>query len=381
MTASAMRSLGIELFKRLHADENVLVSPYSLWSALAMLQPGARGAALAELTKVLGLDDVAAVTAMTTALAARAEPTPQQRSGIERGWLKGDFGFHLEIANALWIQAGYRIRADYAAAVTRAFAADPRPVDFAGAPVAACDAINRWASDKTHGRIRSIIDPNGMVAAMRGMLANAIYFKAAWADEFWPHNTKPKPFRLVGGGTKSVATMARVAWLLHADTPDFVAVQLPYVNPDVAMTILVPKAANIADADRALTSGRVDAVVAAMAGKEVALELPKFTFETSLQLGRQLAAVGLAQTLGAGADLSGISEEPGFAVGDVVHKTFVAVDEKGTEAAAVTAIAVAGAAPMAKPKPVEVKVDRPFYVLVRDLPTGALLFFGRVVEP
>jgi serpin B len=380
LVVHATRALGVDLYQRVREQAgNLLVSPYSVWMALAMLVPGARGKTLEALGAVLGITDVEPVKTLGRALAAREEMTPHQKSMVEAGYLKGSFGFHLDVANKLWVQHGYRIRPAYAQALADGFGVDPAPVDFAGAPDAACDAINRWVNDRTRGKIKDIISPTAMVPALRALLANAIYFKAGWADEFNERGTQPLPFKLLDGSTATVPLMWRTAWYGHAEVDGVTAIQLPYIQPDVAMVVLAPKAGAFADVERTLTVGVLDKIVGALAVKMVDLKIPKFKFSTSLSLGAPLRAIGLAPVMQGAADLSGISEEPGFGVGEVLHKTFIAVDEKGTEAAAVTAVALAGSA--MPPKPVQVVIDRPFYVLIRDIPTGTALFFGRVVDP
>jgi serpin B len=376
----ATRALGIDLYHRVRSEAgNLLISPYSVWLALAMLVPGARGATLEALGAVLGITDVEPVRALGRALAARKEMTAHQKTMVDQGYLKGSFGFHLDVANKLWVQNGYRIRPEYAQRLAEAFGVDPAPVDFAGAPAAACDAINRWVNDQTRGRIPTIVSAPQISPVLRALLANAIYFKAAWADEFNERGTQPLPFKLLDGSTATVPLMWRRGWYSHAEVDGITAVQLPYIQPDVAMVVLAPAAGAFADVEGRLTIGVLDAVVGALAAKQVDLKIPKFKFDTSLAIGRALKEIGLAPVMQGSADLSGISEEPGFGVGEVLHKTFIAVDEKGTEAAAVTAVMLAGAG--MPPKPVSVVIDRPFYVLIRDVPTGTALFFGRVVDP
>ena len=371
-------TLAVDLYRQLASTPgNLLVSPHSVWMALAMLLPGARGRTHQQLALGLGVADIAAVAEVTRELAKRSEPTQWQRDAVARGWTKDDggFGFHLQSANKLWIQRGYPIHTAYAQALATGFGVDPQAVDFQGAPDAACAAINRWVSDQTHGLIPTIVDAPALIANVRALLANAVYFKAAWADEFHERATAPKPFRLLDGTTAHVPTMRRTAALAHGEDADAVAVAVPYINPDVAMIAIVPR-----DFDRfEPTAARLAGILAGLTPKQVDLELPRFKFENSLSIAAALRAVGFDDVLSPRADLSGISSEEGFHIGEVLHKTFIKVDEKGTEAAAVTAMMFAGAGP--PPKPVVVKVDRPFYVIIRDAPTNTIFFFGRVVDP
>lgn len=374
----------LDLFRQVRGSSgNVLISPYSVWVALAMLHPGARGPTRDALATALGIEDVEAVRAIAAALASRAEPDAREQQAVQRGWQKAEaIGFHLSVANKLWVQTGYRIRAEYGAALAAAFGVDPAPVDFAGAPGPACDAINRWVDDQTRGRIKDIVSPDALPPALRGLLANAIYFKAGWQHEFNEYGTKPGPFYLLDGTTAQVPIMRVMRSFAYAKVDGVDVVELPYVKPEVAMIVLAPPRGGMPDFEqRTLTAAWLERIPGALASTRIALSMPKFTFASTLSLGAALKAIGFAPVMTPGADLSGISDEPGFGVGEVLHKTFIAVDEHGTEAAAVTAIAVAGAAPMRQPDPLVVDIDRPFYLMIRDKPTGTILFLGRVADP
>jgi serpin B len=379
--AAATRALALDLYAELRgAPGNLMLSPYSIWTALAMLVPGARGATRDQLADRLGLADVSVLTELVRVLATRAQPTAQQLRMVEQGFLNADsLGFMFEVANQLWIQAGYRITPDYGIQVSALFGVDPATADFAGAPDAAAAAINHWVGDRTHGKIQQIVDRGSISPSLRAVLANAIYFKASWGTEFPPHSTQPGAFHLADGTTATVPLMRRIAPFAYAEDADFTAIQLPYIQDAVAMVVLVPKARALADADRALALPRLDALCQRLAFAQLDLTLPRFRFESSHRIADALRAAGLDVVLSSAADFSAISDEAGFGIGEVLHKTFIAVDEQGTEAAAVTAVMLAGSA--APPKPRVVRVDRPFYFLIRDVPTGTALFFGRVADP
>jgi serpin B len=381
---NATRAMAIDLYRQVRGSQpgNLLISPYSIWMAVAMLHPGARGKSRDALSRVLGIDDVAAVAALGRELAKRREPAEWQKNMIERGYAQAtSYGFHLDVANKLWVQTGYRIKPEYGQQLADAFGVDPAPVDFANAPGAACDAINRWVNDQTRGKIRDIVSPMVITPLLRAILANAIYFKAGWADEFNESVTRPEPFKLLDGSKVTVPLMRKMASYRHAEVDGATVIELRYIQPDVAMVVIAPKAGTFADVEKKLTTAWYDKAIGALgdAYPTIDLRLPKFRFETGMSIAKSLAEIGLADVMVGNADLSGVSDEPGFGVGDVFHKTFIAVDEKGTEAAAVTAMGVAGCG--RPPKPIEVIVDRPFFVAIRDIPTGTELFFGRVVDP
>ncbi len=370
----ALRSLAIDLYQRCRSNEgNLLVSPYSIWLALAMLHPGARGTTREQLSTRLGIENLDPVVALTRELATRAESTASRR--------QGGFGFHLEVANKLWVQTGYRISVDYAQALASAFGVDPAPVDFKGSPALACDAINRWVSDQTHERITKIVSPSTLAADLRAVLANAIYFKAGWANVFKESDTLIGPFYLLDGSVAQTPIMRRTGQYAHSAEGDLRAIELRYVQPDVSMVVILPNAGTFEAADRTLTLAQIDRLIGKLERTEVELELPSFKFKTSLELVEALCALGMDSVFSPTADLSAISDEPGVSVGEVLHETFIAVDERGTEAAAVTAMMLLAAGVSQRPEPVPFHIDRPFYVLIRDIPTGTPLFFGRVLDP
>jgi serpin B len=203
----AVSALGLDLYARHRAGEgNLLLSPYGVWLTLAMLHPGARGKTLAQLSAVLGIKDVGAVAELRRELARRAEPRwwKEERGASDVDeTLPGTFGFHLEEAGKLWVHTGYPIVPAYRSRLAEVFGADPSPLDLAGDPVAACNAINRWVDQQTHSRISEIVSPVSLASLPRGLLVNAISFKAAWANEFEPGETRQSRFHLRGGESVS----------------------------------------------------------------------------------------------------------------------------------------------------------------------------------
>lgn len=368
----ALRGLALDLYQRCRSTGNLVVSPYSIWLALAMLLPGARGKTRDQLASRLGVEELEPVVALMRELATRVEPQDARCEG---------FGFHLDVANKLWVQTGHRISTEYARTLGAAFGVDPAPVDFSGAPAKACEAINRWVSDQTHERITQIVSPGNLTGGLRAVLANAIYFKAAWANEFRKSDTLFGPFYLLDGSVASTPIMRRTGTYAHSADGDLRAIELPYGQPDLSMVVILPKAGTFETVDRMLTLEQIDRLLGKLERTCVELELPSFKFRTSLQLVETLSALGMDAVFSPAADLSAISEDPGFAVDDVRHETFIDVNERGTEAAAATAMMLMVSGPGDRPVPIPFHIDRPFHVLVRDIPTGTPLFFGRVLDP
>ncbi len=354
---------------------NLFFSPYSVSQALAMAWGGARGDTAAQMATVLGLDDVSrphdAFNALSLELAARG-------SGVDAD---GGEKFRLELANSLWGQRGFPLREDYLELLAVDYDAGIHLVDFAGAPLAAGEMINRWVEERTAGRIRDLIAPGSLAAATRLVIANAVYFRAGWSHPFDADATTPAIFHLSSGRRQEVETMSVTGNFPYLSRPDCQVVELPYYGDELAMVIILP-AAGLAAWEPHLDASEIVALTAAMTPARIRLFLPRFQFSWGTRSLRDaLQALGMTAAFDPGqADFSGMDGRRDLFVGDVLHQAFVAVDEKGTEAAAATAVTmeVTGIMPAA---PVVVRVNRPFIFLVRDRETGAVLFLGRVENP
>jgi serpin B len=210
------------------------------------------------------------------------------------------------------------------------------------------------------------------------LLANAIYFKARWAEEFHEAGTRPQPFRLLNGTSVQVPMMRNGGVFSSARDPEIHALQMDYSGGKIGMVVLLPEPGKFEKVSRDLDAARLEGLIAAMNPQQTELSFPKFRVESSFMLSTPLRALRIVRAFQSG-DFSRVSSEPGFFLSEVLHKTYVDVDEKGTEAAAVTMPMMAGSAP---PKRlVQFHVDRPFLFVIRDLPTGTPLFMGRVVDP
>jgi serpin B len=213
----------------------------------------------------------------------------------------------------------------------------------------------------------------------RLVLTNAIYFNAAWDNPFEPNLTEDGPFYLLDGGEVTVPMMRQTESFGYAEGEGYQAVELLYDGRELSMVILLPEAGEFETFEGSLDAARVDAIVAALAHREVALKMPKFEFDSDFSLQDPLVAMGMPDAFAEVADFSGMTGNRDLFIADVIHQAFVSVDEAGTEAAAATAVIMAELAVPAEP--VEVTVDRPFVFLIRDIETGAILFVGRVVNP
>jgi serpin B len=342
--------------------------------ALAMARAGARGATATEMDAVLhalaGDRQAGALNALDLALGSRSG-TFQDQSGKPQV-------VTLNIANAPFGQKGLAIGPAYLDTLASDFGAGLRLVDYAHDPEAARKLINAWVDERTEQRIPELLAPGTVTDLTRLALVNAIYLKAAWATPFEAAQTKPGPFTRTDGSTVDVPMMHSRSSLSYAQGTGWRAVELPYIGGSLAMTVIVPD--DLATFEAGLDAATLSGITGAFSAREVDLTFPRFGVETSADLTTILAALGMGQAFDpARADFSGITTAEQLYISAVVHQANIDVDEKGTEAAAATAVLLGTTAMPAEP--VTLSVDRPFIFLLRDVPTGAIVFMGRVVDP
>jgi serpin B len=339
-----------------------------------MARAGARGQTADEMDTVLraiGSDELAdAVNALDAALASR--------SGTFKDAGGEDHQVALRIANSLFSQHDMALQTAYLDAMASRFGAGVWKVDFAADPEAARIAINAWVADQTEQRIPEILKAGQVTQAMRLALVNAIYLKAPWFNPFDKDQTAKGPFTLADGSTAQVPLMHLLASVPYGSGPGWKAVELPYVGDGLAMTIILPD-------DMAAFQGSLDAaalarIVGSLEPTKVNLTLPAFDTESRAELSELLKAMGMPAAFDGGtADFSGITAEERLYIGFVIHQANITVDEAGTEAAAATVVGFDTAGPGAEPT--NLRIDRPFLFVLRDVPTGAIVFMGRVSDP
>ncbi|HEY4633982.1 MAG TPA: serpin family protein [Candidatus Limnocylindrales bacterium] len=373
--ARAINAFGLDLYRRVAgADGNVVVSPASIALALAMARAGARGATADEMDAVLR--DVATdanapwLNALDQALATR--------SGTFKDTTGQQLDVTLRIANAPFAQRDMTLQPAYLEALATRFGAGLRLVDYIRETEAARRLINGWVDGQTEHRIPELLVPGVLTPDTRLALVNAIYLKAPWLTPFLADATKPGPFTRADGSTVEVPMMSLGAALPYAEGDGWRAVELPYVGGSLALTVIVPD--DLARFEATLDAEGLAAIIGAFAEREVSLVLPKFGIATKAQLKDVLTALGMPSAFDPDrADFSGITAEERLYITDVIHQANIDVDEMGTEAAAATAVVMGTTS--APAEPVSLRVDRPFLFALRDLPTGTVLFLGRVADP
>lgn len=366
MRAVTGARFGVDLYLRLAAERagDVVCSPWSVLVALAMLAQGARGTTAQEILAALDAQDAGELATRV----GRVEQALGQRTA------------DLASAGSLWGQRGIRWEAAFLEVLQREFGAGLREVDYARTEEARL-AINAWASERTHERIPEIIPEGLLTPASRLTLVNALYFKAAWATPFSEHATRPQEFHRLDGSVVTVPMMSGDRTVGHAAGPGWVAIDLPYLDDELAMAVVVADTGRFPELEQGLTGAWLSSLLTSFTPGRVSVGLPRWTTRSGAELRESLAALGIRAAFDpSAADFTEMTTQEPLFVSAALHESFVAVDEAGTEAAAVTALLM-GRSAVPAPPPRTVVADRPFLYVVHDRPTGTPLFIGRVVDP
>jgi serpin B len=366
------------------SNENLFVSPYSISVALAMTYAGARGNTAEEMADALNFvleqEDLHPAFGSLEAEFERRNEDGTEASGpgqTEEGEEDAGPAFEFNTANAVWGQEDYPFREDFFELLDAYYGAGLNLVDFEGDPEAARQQINEWVAEQTEDRIEDLLPQGSIDATTRLVLTNAIYFTARWKYPFDEEDTEPRQFTALDGTMTEVPTMHQSTKFQYAEIDGHQLVELPYANEQTSMVVLLPAEGEFEAFEEALTVDRLAIMLEQASTAEVELALPKFEIESALGLVEAMQALGMEDAFTGAADFSGMVEGGGLFVDDIVHQSFVEVDELGTEAAAATAVIMTETA---APKRVEMTVDRPFLFYIRDRPTETPLFFGRVTD-
>jgi len=368
----AGNSFGFKLFSRINTAEtgkNIFISPFSVSMAFGMLLNGANGSTLDSLEKALG----------DAGMSLNDINNAYENSSTYLTTLDDKVLF--QNANSIWYRDGFQVLPDFLNVNKRYFNAEVDSLDFA-LPGAA-QTINSWVNTKTNGKIPTIIDgPIPPSAVM--YLINAVYFKAAWTYKYDSSKTKDAPFTCEDGSIATCKLMSQEDTLAYYSDNSLQAIDIPYSDRSFSMTVVMPRAGTSIDQfTSTLTQDQWNTIINKLDSAKVDLYLPKFKLNYSKSLIDELKALGMGIAFDPQrADLTHISRLGGLYVSDVLHKTYVDVNEDGTEAAAVTSIGLTNSAPGPNEPEIKVmKIDHPFIFAIREHQTGTILFIGKIVNP
>jgi serpin B len=355
---------------------NLVFSPYSISLASAMLYGGAGGETASQIASTLHFtlppDQFhPALNALSLDLARR----PAQSKKVD-----SKNPMQLYIANAVWGQVDYPFEKPYLDLLAVNYGAGVRLLDFAAAPDSARQQINDWVDGETKGKIKDVMPPGSVDPATRMVLANAIYFKAAWQEAFVKKLTRDAPFTLLDGSQVQVPTMQTDGGIpVQVGSGDgYQALALPYKGDLAEMVIVLPDQGRFESFESTLDPARFAAILDELEPGNLTLFMPKFEFTVDFDLKLVLSALGMPMAFDyTQADFSSITKSERLYAQQALHKAYILVNEEGTEAAAATFFLMA---PASMP-PNELHIDRPFIFIIRDVPTGTILFVGRVLDP
>jgi serpin B len=290
-------------------------------------------------------------------------------------------GYELNVANALWGQQGYGFLAEFLELIEAKYGGKLNEVDFIAATEAARQTINAWVEKETRDKIKNLIQKGVLNSMTRLVLTNAIYFKGNWARQFEEDKTRESPFTLISGEEVNVPMMNQTAEFNYMETEDFQGLELPYVDDELSMIILLPrKVDGLSSLEKSLLLEKFSGWLGKLGKRKVIVSVPKFRMTSRFGLAGVLRSMGMMDAFCERANFSGMNGKRDLFISAVVHKAYVDVNEEGTEAAAATGVVMRVTS--VKPERIPVfRADRPFLFLIRDNKSGSILFIGRTMNP
>ncbi len=358
-----------DLYRQLSGEGgNLFFSPSSIASAFGMAHAGAEGVTKSEIGEVFHFPG------QGSELHAGMKVLQGSWSGLDENQ-----GVLLKQANRLWGQEGAEFLPPFLRVTREQYGAELARLDFALTDDAR-NAINAWVAEQTEDKIVQVMPKGSVSAATKLVITNAVYFKGDWTYPFDARNTRDEDFHLAPASKIKAPIMHRSGEFRHGAIDDLQVLELPYGDGSLAMIVLLPnKVDGLKELEGNLTHQNLQRWQASFGRpREVRVSLPKFKTTSQFDLVEALQHLGLKAAFdGELADFSGVTGDRSFLISAAIHKAFVNVDEKGTEAAAATAMGLKGESPI----PVEFRADHPFLYLIQDQRNGAILFLGRMKSP
>jgi serpin B len=370
--SDAMNRFGIEMYLQLlNGADNVFISPYSIFTALSMTYEGARGETASEMASIMHYPDNDTIRRASFAR-------------IQNLMVNGTNDYELTSANKIWPREDYPFMDPFFDLIKEYYYGGIEELDFAGDPEGSRQTINQWVENRTNDRIKDLI-PQGVIDPTTVMvLTNAIYFLGTWLYEFNEEETQELSFYLSDGRSIEVETMGMKVkdGLDYYEDSDLQALELPYKGENLSMIVLLPKDNDVSGMESRLDAEMLDDIISGMGEKEVNVFMPKFEMTVEYKLNNPLIDLGMVRAFQMGmADFSGMNNgyEPLF-ISDVLHKSFIKVDEEGTEATAATAVVMKNYSGGGDDS-VTFRADHPFLFFIMHKETNSVLFMGKVEDP
>ncbi|NWI30626.1 SPB10 protein, partial [Sula dactylatra] len=405
LVSTSVGKFTVDLFNRLNETNkgtNVFFSPWSISSALALMYLGAKGNTATEMAEVLHFTQAAGDEGSSSVARPsrgrpkrrKMDPEYKQAEDIHSGFKelltvisKPRSTYSLSSANRIYVEKTFPLLSRYLQLSKNYYKAEPQKVNFRTAPEQSRQEINAWVEKQTKGKIKDLLKSDDVTHATRLILVNAIYFKAEWETKFNAEFTQLQPFRLSKNKTKLVKMMCMTQMfpVRIMEKMNLKIIELPYLNYELSMWILLPddikdSTTGLEQLERQLTYEKLCEWTDSkkMTKTLVSLCLPKFRMEERYDLNNSLNSMGIRSAFSSNADFSAMSEN-NVLISRLIHKSFVAVDEEGTEAAAATATGAVTSSSFAKV--LLFRADHPFHFFIRHNKSKSILFFGRFCSP
>ena len=363
--AESVNEFAFDFYRKVYeTDENVFFSPVSVYTAFSVLYEGARGDTAEQMLDVFGFepDDAERHAASANMMAALNAEDPHAV---------------LEMANALWLADWFRPYEQYLDIARQTYLATAETVDFAGDGKPGVKKINDWAAEKTRGKIPAVLSDRDVDGSTAAVITNAVYFKGTWLVQFPKEDTGEGKFWKGGEESIDAEFMHVEGSFDYAETGDAQILRLPYEGNRLSMLAVLPSGTGGFE-KLELSTEEMSEYMGVLEPQDVVVSLPKFEIKTNYDLKRSFTELGMPAVFTSFADLAGLSNNGSLYVDRATHDAYVKVNEEGTEAAAVTAMAMSVEEP---PPPPHFNGDRPFLFIIYDEQSGLILFMGKISDP
>jgi len=368
----AVNTFSFDIFKEIYTanEDNLFISAYSIFTALAMTYEGARSETAEEMADVLNVEQ-------------DNESFHNYMKNLYEVLNTKSSEYNISTANALWLKENFQLLEAYLALINGYYGGDATKVDYSN-PAEAAEIINQWVEDQTNGLIKDLITADAISPLTALILTNAIYFKGIWKTQFDPVNTTDRSFETTFGSTIEVPTMNLVGTedvFTYTETDEVQILEMPYTGDDISMIVVLPKNNDLSSIINSVDNDMFSTWMNSLDETYVDIYLPKFEVETSYNLNDYLKALGMNIPFSSSADFSGITGAKDLFISDVVHKAFIDVNEEGTEAAAATAVVMTTSVNGGGSSRIVFECNHPFMYLIYHKQTETILFMGSISEP